>query len=637
MHKYRKIIGVLISQSDGEFQQKLICGIEKQAFELDYDVLVFSPFVSEGGTDGWRTGEENIYNMVNFDLLDAVIYAPDSIKFAASRDRLTERLRKHYRRPVVTVEYDIDDIPNIYSDDEASVKELIAHLVNVHKITDIAFVTGPENHPHSKRRLEGYYEALVENGLTIDRSRVFYGDFWYTCGEDIVQRLCSDSRPLPQAVACASDVMAIGICEALKKRGLRVPEDIVVTGYDSVPTGQNYYPGITSAVLPAELTGENAVRKLHSLITGTRYNSAEYSPKLIIGQSCGCGINIGETKHMDSLEWQNSIFLTDFSSSRNFALEELCAENDLNSYLGKVGWYTCQLRKFERFCLCFCEDWDGQTDNDRGTTFLKDGYTTKMQLVIDRRSNDNAQDIIRRFNLAEMLPAIYEKRLYPAAWFFTPVHFEERCFGYAAVSYGTELTVYNEQYRMMMRNINCSLESLRRQRKLKIMSRRMRENELFDPMTEIYGRCGFNLYADEIFRSAGQNGKKMLAIVGGINGLREINRSYGHSGGDNAIKAAAEAFREVSGTDKICFRIDGDIFLLLDTGEYTSEQADKLKRQLNDALERIVQKRALEYPLRLTYGVYNGSVNGFTNIEQPIGIAYDEMRSAKKKRLTVSI
>ena len=631
LHKYRKIIGVIIARSDGDFQKKLIEGIERQAYEFNYDVLVFSPFVNEGGGESLRGGEANIYEMINFDLLDAVIFAPDTLKYPSAVEKLTSKLRNGFRKPVVTVEYEIDGIPNINSDDKTSVKKIITHLINVHKMSDIAFVTGPKEHPHSKRRLDGYFEALVENDLTIDRERVFYGDFWYSCGEGIAESLCGSARPLPQAVACASDSMAVGLSEAFKKRGIRVPEDIAVTGYDCVKSGQDYSPSITSVLLPAATTGTNAVRKIHAMLTSGEYNALESKPEIEVGRSCGC--NSGFSHKAE--DWRDIDYSMDFTSSHNFILEELSSETELTSFLGKIKWYTYLFKPFDSFCFCMCENWDGAAESGKKQTYIKSGYSAKMTLAVECSESVSTQDA-RIYNLAEMLPVIYNKRGYPTTWFFTPVHFNDRSFGYAAISYGKKVRVYDETYRMMMKYANCSLEALRRQRKLKTVARRMRESAVIDVMTGIYNRCGFNLYADEIFRTARQSGRKMLVLAGSVGKLGQINRLYGHICGDEIVISAAKAFGKACGSDRICFRTDGNTFLMLDESDYNLEQLEALKKDICTAFAdgeftKNISRAGMNFMPKLIFGTYYGGVSGFSGIEQLIAAAYDEMEAEKKR------
>ena len=126
---------------------------------------------------------------------------------------------------------------------------MISHLIEKHGYKDIAYLTGKSWHDHSKKRLQAYRDCMAEHGLEVREDRVFYGDFWYTSGENTADKLIR-SGDLPEAVACANDCMAIGLAEELIHAGLRIPEDIAVIGFDTSDEGQKSPKPLTSAYIP---------------------------------------------------------------------------------------------------------------------------------------------------------------------------------------------------------------------------------------------------------------------------------------------------------------------------------------------------------------------------------------------------
>ena len=183
MRKFRKLLGVIIAQSDAPYQSKLLEGILEEAFELNYDVAVFSTFEKDKLSDAWHEGEINIFSMINYSVLDGIIFVPDTLRVGGVAERVEKDIKKKFSKPVVSVDIATEGFNNIFTDDVQNIKMLISHLIEDHKFTDIAFMTGIKGHPHSTNRLTGYYEAMIEHNLPIDQSRVFYGDFWYNKGE----------------------------------------------------------------------------------------------------------------------------------------------------------------------------------------------------------------------------------------------------------------------------------------------------------------------------------------------------------------------------------------------------------------------------------------------------------------------
>ena len=64
--------------------------------------------------------------------------------------------------------------------------------------------------------------------LRFREDRIFYGDFWYTSGTGFAEKLLPNGEDLPEAIVCANDNMAIGVAEELERRGVKIPDDIVV-------------------------------------------------------------------------------------------------------------------------------------------------------------------------------------------------------------------------------------------------------------------------------------------------------------------------------------------------------------------------------------------------------------------------
>ena len=106
-------------------------------------------------------------------------------------------------------------------------------MIEVHGHEDIGYLSGKKWHKHSIQRLQAYRDALKDHGLTVNEKRIIYGDFWYQSGELCAEQYISKQHSLPEAVVCANDQMAIGLCKAFAKRGISVPEDISIVGIDN--------------------------------------------------------------------------------------------------------------------------------------------------------------------------------------------------------------------------------------------------------------------------------------------------------------------------------------------------------------------------------------------------------------------
>ena len=172
-------------------------------------------------------------------------------------------------------------------DNAGGMRALAAHLVREHGIRDIAFVGRPEA-SDTAERLTGLQDGLADLGLLL-RPQVVDAT---VRGEDELvpqlRALIADGR-LPQALVCATDQHAFAVLDALAAEGLRVPEDVVVTGFDGTLAARLSSPPLTTVRQPMEAMGRAAARILAGVAgPADRPFDVVFEPRLVVRRSCGC-------------------------------------------------------------------------------------------------------------------------------------------------------------------------------------------------------------------------------------------------------------------------------------------------------------------------------------------------------------
>lgn len=122
----------------------------------------------------------------------------------------------------------------------------------------IGFIGGESWMEAARDRLEGYRSALISNGRRVDDRLIADGNFLPTGGYAGTHRLMALSAP-PDAIFCASDLMAVGAYEALKELGRRIPEDVAIMGYDDQEIARHLNPPLSTVLLPHREMGQWAV------------------------------------------------------------------------------------------------------------------------------------------------------------------------------------------------------------------------------------------------------------------------------------------------------------------------------------------------------------------------------------------
>ncbi len=166
---------------------------------------------------------------------------------------------------------------NCYSSDNAFPTILPGEIAGGHRATDVLIVAGHRRIAHitgemwmdaAKDRLQGYRQALATADIPFDPVLVREGNWQTSAGYEHTNALMDLADP-PTAIFCSNDRMAVGCYEALKERGLAIPRDVSVIGYDDEEVARHLTPPLTTLVLPHREMGRWAVEKALSLTPST--------------------------------------------------------------------------------------------------------------------------------------------------------------------------------------------------------------------------------------------------------------------------------------------------------------------------------------------------------------------------------
>lgn len=468
----RKRICVITAQVEESTQNRFMQGFLKQAYDMNYDVCIFSMFLKYQDSADREVGDSNIYNLINFNLFDAVVLCQDTIQTPGVVEKLEKRLQSEFANGVVVVVDKENNIfPTVMMDHYTPIVKLVDHLIEVHGHKNIYFLGGLKEHIHSKQRLAGYIDSMKAHNLPVTDDMIYYGTYWYDSGDYMVDELVKDKEHLPDAIVCANDCMAIGVCTAFDRYGIRVPEDIAVVGYDSIEDGRNSPVPITSADIPADDCGHYCMKYIDAKLNGHDVPEFKSNVELYIGGTCGCEGWERETVRIRRDKWETDLSETGFYSCFNNMADDLVAQTSVESFFDTVSEYVYQIRPFESFHLCLNDYWRNP-EVMTGDEALRHGYTDHVYRLIKCGPDEKEERHIRYddvFESAKLLPELYEDRDYPTAFIFTPLFFQDRSFGYAVVNYGAEPRVYEDVYRSWIKTVARDMESFARHQGLNVL------------------------------------------------------------------------------------------------------------------------------------------------------------------------
>jgi LacI family transcriptional regulator len=173
-------------------------------------------------------------------------------------------------------------------DDTAAAAEIMIHVLD-HGYEDVTMIAGPRNSSASSARADGFLRITQERGVQLTGTRRISTYLSEDGGHRAVTRILADGRP-PRALVCGSDAIAAGAIGALRAHGLRVPEDVAVTGFDGLFPGTSPLAELTTVSQPRREMAEVALEMLVRRIDGSgKAHQTNIRPhELRIGTTCGC-------------------------------------------------------------------------------------------------------------------------------------------------------------------------------------------------------------------------------------------------------------------------------------------------------------------------------------------------------------
>jgi len=183
-----------------------------------------------------------------------------------------------------------ESIPSVEIYNTTGIAALLTHLFEEHDIRHCGIIRGPVGNIEAEERWQAFREALRVHKREEDEELVFYGDFSRESGFEAATNAFNRYPGMIDALVCANDEMALGCLEAAHQRGIRIPNDMVITGFDGIEEAYLAIPSLTTAVQPLFDLGRTAAEMVLDHVRGTlKEDNICLHTKVHIGESCGCG------------------------------------------------------------------------------------------------------------------------------------------------------------------------------------------------------------------------------------------------------------------------------------------------------------------------------------------------------------
>jgi LacI family transcriptional regulator len=246
-----KVLGVIVPELTSHFFSSNISGISDTAFRRGYNVMICQ------SNESYEQEKANVKTLVSSQV--------DGLLISLSRETKSyEHLQELYDREIPFIMFDrvTEEIPvSKVTVDDAHGAYLAVHHLLEQGCRKIAYFSGPEDLYISKKRKEGYLEALKEYGIPESEARIYVTDLTPEGNRKISLQMIAE-KDRPDAVFAMIDPLAIDLMTVLKEKGVKIPDEIALAGFTNNPTSAVVDPSLTTISQPGYEMGKIAANHL---------------------------------------------------------------------------------------------------------------------------------------------------------------------------------------------------------------------------------------------------------------------------------------------------------------------------------------------------------------------------------------
>ncbi|MCR5503753.1 MAG: GGDEF domain-containing protein [Lachnospiraceae bacterium] len=593
----KKKIAICANGWNYESLREALNGIRGYAAQEDFDIFVFLSFASYSEHVSLMQGELNVYDLMEPEEYDGIIVFSTALNSEKTAVEICSRAKEKHI-PVVSIGMELDGIHSVCVSNDEGMRELVTHLVREHRIKRVYFIGGTPDHVDSVARLKVTREVLRKYGIPFTDDDIGYGKWANRYTAEAIDELLASGGELPDAIICANDIMAMAACTELNARGVDVPRDVIVTGFDDCRDGTIFYPSLSSVAQNYNEIGYAACKLIFDEINGMKKTMRKtVHSSFVCGNSCGCRGDrdydemrkdfcrnlfkrTSDAKLLEQNERTMRSWLTDMPSY-DMLKETLNAHYEQNHQFEGSGFYICVNDEFFRNVMASEQElWEMKKD-------------CRIEVLVALKNGEIVYGLNADFKT--IVPGYRKNIGEQHVYFIMPMHHFQYDYGYVVLT--------DFPYLFSEEMIYPYMEKL--QQSLKLMRTNLRLKMLYDKdqMTGLYNRFGYEDKALPLYEESLAKRSKLMVMFVDINYMKMINDEYGHLHGDNAILTVVAAIKATIGDHKntLAVRFGGDEFLII-TPDCSEEEAAAMKESILVFLGECNRVKTVPYDISVSIG-----------------------------------
>lgn len=548
-----------------------------EAHRRNYAVLVFNAGFDHEPSHLQEHSCYSVFDLIPLQIVDAIVVMNDAIDNHIVVDTIAA-IAKEHRIPVLSYDGKAENIPSLYSYPNHAFEMLLDHIFGDHQCKRVNLLTGVHGDYSSEHSVMAYSEALRKYNIPFEAKRIGYGCYTENITREVTERFLLHDAP--DAIVCVTDEMAITVCSVLRSHGLRVPEDVIVTGLGGIDMRDIHVPRLTTCAKDYERLCAAFFDSAEMIFDGeTTKLDMEIKPLVHISESCGCRVT--ELRDQNPAIWD---LHTKLKSNMKLEAQDRWLLSDMTeriqpSVIDYLDVISSCIPEDSYLCL---RDSLGADLTENSLQHFAD--SSELMSTVMHKHKEKQFRIVPRASLIPSLEQILDSGnvvLFNAIYMLTDIY------GYYAY-YGNDLRKACFQLPKLIHTAGNVIGYCLAAAKIQNLHKRLDAARVRDSLTGMLNLRGANNVLLESLRTEKHENDQLVIIVIGLNQLRRINSVYGRTEGDLALLNLSDAITDCIDNSVTAARIGGDEFML--AFFQTANQVN-----MAEVLISVLQKRMASY------------------------------------------
>ncbi len=614
-----KIIALCISRIHENFSHDFVLRFSHILKNTDYRLFVYNACSDLSNIESSITAQRFTYDLIDYSVVDVLVVYEDRIRNQEISDEIIAKGLQH-NVPVIVLGAAHPGCINIASDDPRGMEKMVRHLIEEHGVRKLHFIAGIPNEPYSDARIAAFRRILDEKKIPFYDSMVSYGQYWSGPTEEVVERLVTE-KMLPEAFVCVNDPTALTTCSVLKRHGIKIPDEVKVTGFDGSLDTMISRPTVSTVNCSIQEYAEQTLRAIDLAMQGVREKTILFEPELWKFESCGCGKedNYWEPEYILTLKDSLYRFQSD-----NLRMAQVSANIQRCENPQEVAKAMMQRNcLFDIHCLVEKDFLDEETTL---AEHVASDVDKKYILLFD--SEEEQPFVPRSFNKDEIcpnLPWLLEdgRTILFCALTYLDIFLGYLCFSFDNLNLSALLRIPQ-----ISTYVGAGIGGYINLRHEHYLNNTIEEMYRVDSLTGLFNRRGFSVEYEKMLAQKSDN-EPLTVVLADVDELKHINDSYGHAAGDIAISTVAKALLYACPYGAVSVRFGGDEMMAVCLGEHDVEE---IQFRFYHYLKRFNRNKTVEYDINASVGIYTTEPSGKPGFEELITHADQLMYIEKQKR-----